>query len=157
MQLVEANEVRLRLAADYANLEKRIQAERSSIRETAANDLLERLFPIMDNLYRASSYAPTIAIDTEFGQLTEEDFKKIANYFQGLRMIEKQLEDTLATAGLTRIPTKDEPFNHNLHEAISYEASVEVPAEHIIDEVEAGWQINGKVIKPAKVRVSQGN
>lgn len=155
-ELAEAKEARLRLAADYANLEKRVLSERSTLRDSATTELLERLFPIMDNLYRASSHAPTVAVDADFGKLSEEDFKKIAKYFQGLRLIEKQLEETLATAGLTRVPTKGEPFNHNLHEAISYEASAEVPAEHIIDEVEAGWQIGGKVIRPAKVRVSQG-
>jgi molecular chaperone GrpE len=147
-QLAQANEARLRMAADYANLEKRIQEERI--------ELLEKLFPIMDNLYRSSTYAPTISVDDDFGKLSEEDFKKIANYFKGLRLVEQQLEATLAAAGLERIPTKGQPFNHNLHEAISYENSTEVPAEHIIDEVESGWQVNGKVVKPAKVRVSQG-
>lgn len=155
-QLAQANEARLRMAADYANLEKRINEERINLRGSATTELLEKLFPIMDNLYRSSSYAPTISLEEDFGKLTEEDFRKIANYFKGLRMIEQQLEATLSTAGLQRIPTKGEPFNHNLHEAISYENSAEVPAEHIIDEVESGWQINGKVVRPAKVRVSQG-
>lgn len=155
-QLAQANEARLRMAADYANLEKRIQEERIALRSSATTELLEKLFPIMDNLYRSSTYAPTISVDDDFGKLSEEDFKKIANYFKGLRLIEQQLEATLAAAGLERIPTKGQPFNHNLHEAISYENSTEVPAEHIIDEVESGWQINGKVIRPAKVRVSQG-
>jgi len=154
-ELEESNTARLRLAADYANLERRISEERLKLREAGTTDLLEKLFPIMDNLYRASTHAPSINLN-DVSKLSEDELKKISNYFNGLRLIEQQLEKTLSEAGLERIPTQGEPFNHNLHEAISYEQSSIVPAEHVIDEVESGWQINGKVIRPAKVRVSQG-
>lgn len=155
-ELAQANEARLRMAADYANLERRIEQDRARIFEASRTELLEKLFPIMDNLYRSSRYAPTISLDQGFGALGEEDFKKIANYFNGLRLIEQQLEATLSAAGLQRVTTIGAPFDHQLHEAISYEKSSTVPADHVIDEIESGWQINGKVIRPAKVRVSQG-
>lgn len=144
-----------RLAAEFANFQRRTESEKLTIAERAKTDLLEKLFPIVDNLERASLHAPTINLDS-FAELSEEDFKKIASYFAGLRLIEKQLEAALAQAGLTRIAAAGQVFNPNLHEAISYEASTQVPADHIIDEVESGWQIAGKVVRPAKVRVSQG-
>ena len=65
------------------------------------------------------------------------------------------MEDALADVGLKRIQTSGATFDHNLHEAISYEQS-ELPAETIIGETESGWTIDGKVVKPAKVRVSKG-
>lgn len=144
-----------RLAAEFANFQRRSEQDSSRLGEHVRTELLEKLFPIMDNLYRASIHAPAIDV-ANFGALTEDDFKKIATYFEGLRQIEKQLEATLQQAGLTRIATRGEVFNPNLHEAISYEANMQVPADHIIDEVESGWQINGRVVRPAKVRVSQG-
>lgn len=153
--LAEAEAARLRTLADYQNLEKRMIAEREAVQRKATASVLENLFPIFDNFYRASSHAPQVGLE-DLPNLTEEDYKKIFNYFQGLKMIEKQMEEVLASAGLTRIPTKGLLFDPSLHEAISYEPSTDVPADHIIDEIEAGWQIQGSVIRPAKVRVSQG-
>lgn len=149
-ELESAQEARLRIAADYANLERRVQQERETLRESGATELLEKLFPIMDNLYRASTHAPAVEL-SDITKLNEEELKKITTYFSGLRMIEQQLENTLAEAGLERIKSKGEPFNHNLHEAISYEETNLVPEDYVIDEVESGWQINGKVIRPARL------
>lgn len=101
-------------------------------------------------------YRPFSDLALPLPNLTEGDYQKIFNYFSGLRLIERQLEQVLGEAGLKRIPTADQPFDHNLHEAISHEPSVEVPADHIIAEIEAGWTIDDTVIKPAKVRVSKG-
>jgi len=154
-RLAHEHEARLRLASEYANYQKRVEQELKRIHSNAKSDVLEKLFPVLDNLYRASTHAPAIELDGDLSQLSEEDFKQINKYFQGLRQIEKQLEDVLAQNGLTRIKTTGEQFDHNLHEAISYEPS-DLPAETIIGEIEAGWQIDGKVLKPAKVRVSKG-
>ena len=154
-QLEDAQNARLRIASDYANLERRIADERASLRASATASLLEELFPIFDNFYRASLHAPNIKLE-DLPKLTEDDFKKILNYFQGLKMIEKQREEVLSSVGRKRIATKGQPFDPNLHEAVSAEANSEVPPDHIIDEIEAGWQIGDKVIRPAKVRVSQG-
>lgn len=153
--LAKLEESYQRVSAEYANFRRRSDEEKAVLAAHVKAELLEKLFPIMDNLERASQHAPTIPLD-DFTALTEDDFRRIANYFSGLRQIEKQLETTLQNAGLKRIATTGEVFNHHLHEAISYEPSSQVPADHIIGEVESGWQINGKVVRPAKVRVSQG-
>lgn len=147
-----SEESRTRLASDYANLERRIEQERDEIGQRAGAKWLSKLFPIMDNFYRAANHAPVISAD---GILEEDELARIHKYFEGLRQIEKQLEETLAQAGLTRIKTKGEHFDPNLHEAISYEDS-DLPAETIIDEVEGGWLLKDAVLKPAKVRVSKG-
>jgi molecular chaperone GrpE len=153
IKLAEAQEARLRLAADYQNLEKRFVQEREKLSEQAVVSVLEELFPIFDNFYRSSSHAPEIG-DTN--ELSPEQIAKIVSYINGLKMIEHQMEELLARLGLTRIASKGELFDPNLHEAISYEPSKDVPADYVIDEVEAGWQIGDSVIRPAKVRVSQG-
>lgn len=145
---------RARLTADYANLERRMHEQREQNAHAGSAALLEKLFPIFDNFYRASAHAPTVSIE-DLPNLTEDDFKRLFNYFNGLKMIEKQMEETLGEAGLKRIPTKGEQFDPNLHEAVSYEAN-ELPADQIIDEIEAGWMLTENVLKPAKVRVSKG-
>ncbi len=151
-----SEESRTRLAADYANLERRIAEERGKVADRASTQWLKKLFPILDNFYRASTHAPTISLDDDETTLSEEAFQKIHAYFVGLRQIEKQLEEVLVESGLKRIPTKGKVFDPNIHEAISYEPSSEIASDHIIDEIEAGWILNGEIIRPAKVRVSQG-
>lgn len=151
-QFEAERDAKLRLAADYANLERRVQEERAHIFQMATASFLEKLFPIFDNFYRSSSHAPVVS-----GELpTADEWQKIVTYLNGVSMIEKQLETALAEAGLKKINTKGQQFDLNLHEAISYEDSKEFPADTIIDEVEAGWILNDKVLKPAKVRVSKG-
>jgi len=147
-----SEESRTRLASDYANLERRIEQEKNEIGQRAGATWLAKLFPIMDNFYRAANHAPAISAD---GVLGEDELTRIHKYFEGLKQIEKQLEDTLAQAGLTRIKTRGQHFDPTLHEAISYENGG-LPAETVIDEVEGGWLLNGSVLKPAKVRVSKG-
>lgn len=147
-------DTKLRLAAELANFQKRAETEHSNLMKHATGSLLERLVPVLDNFYRASTHAPEVSLE-DLPKLTEEDYKKIFTYFSGIRMIERQMEEALAEAGLKRIQTTGEPFDHNLHEAISHEQS-ELPADTIIGEIESGWMIDDQVIKPAKVRVSKG-
>ncbi|MDO8650222.1 MAG: nucleotide exchange factor GrpE [Candidatus Berkelbacteria bacterium] len=153
-KLKEETDAKLRLAAELANVQKRAEAERGNLMKHATAGLLEKLVPVLNNFYRASTHAPEVSLE-DLPNLTEEDFKKIFNYFSGIRMIERQMEEALSEAGLKRIQTSGVTFDHNLHEAISYEES-DLPADIIIGEIESGWMIDESVIQPAKVRVSKG-
>lgn len=144
-----------KLYADYKRLEDRAEGIHKSSSEEVLFEMMKKLTPVFDSFYRASTHAPEVTIE-DLPKLTEEEYTKIFNYFIGLRQIEKQMEEVLGTMGLKRIPTKDQLFDHNLHEAITHEENQEVPADHIIDEIEAGWMFDDKVIKCAKVRVSKG-
>jgi len=154
-ELAAEHEAKLRLAAELVNMQKRAEVEKSNLMKHATANLLERLVPVLNNFYRASTHAPEVSLE-DLPKLTEEDYRKIFNYFSGIRMIEKQMEEVLAEVGLKRIQTTGVIFDHNLHEAVSHEPSTEFPADHVIAEVEAGWMIDHAVIKPAKVRVSKG-
>ena len=133
----ELEEALKRSLADFDNYRKRTEAQKIELISFAKADFMAKITPVLDNFGRA------------FEHLDVTD-PKIA----GIKQIEKQLEDILASEGLKRISTQGE-FNPNLHEAISYEEN-EIPADSIIGEAESGWEFNGKVIKPAKVRVSKG-
>jgi molecular chaperone GrpE len=131
-----------RTAADYANFRKRTEDERKQLIPLAqANTLLE-LTPVLDNFRRATEHLP---------EHLEKD-----NWVTGVLYIEKQLEQIFEQLGVTKIKTIGETFNHEFHEAIGEETSTTVPANHIISEVEGGYTMNGKVLKPAKVKVSSG-
>lgn len=149
----ELEQSRARLAADYQNLSRRMEEQRSEIYQLATAQVLEKLFPVIDNFYRAAEHQPNLSADA---LASEESIKKFTSYIAGLNMLEKQLMQTVNELGLTKIETKGAMFDANLHEAISYENNADVPEDYIIAEVEAGWCISGKVIKPAKVRVSKG-
>jgi len=154
-ELEKSEQARSRITADYHNLEKRLVKEQQELRHRHASDLLEKLFPIFDNLYRASHHAPALTVD-DIAKMNEEDLSKIASYFAGLKMIEGQMEQVLAEAGLQRIATQGTHFDPQLHEAVSYEINPDFAPEMVIGEIEAGWLLNGRVVRPAKVRVSQG-
>jgi len=127
-----------RTQADFENYKKRTEAQRQETADFIKADFLTRLAPVMDNFRRAFEYVDT-------------NDPKIA----GLKLIEKQLEDILKSEGLEKIDTTG-IFDPNLHEAVSHEAHDKTPADHIIAEVESGWRLGDKVIKPSKVRVSKG-
>ena len=112
----------------------------------------------MDNFRRAAEHAPSVEVTGgNIPPLTEEEFIRIHAYFEGVRQIERQLEQTLQEYGLKRIDTTNQIFDHNKMEAIAYESHPEIPDSSVIDEIEGGYELNGKVIRPAKVRVSKGN
>lgn len=105
----------------------------------AKAEFMTKLTPVLDNFYRA------------FSQI-----KKNSEMTNGFRQIQKQLEDILKNEGLEKIPSDaGTKFDPNFHEAISYEQNSK-PKDTIIDTYESGWQFQGKVLKPAKVRVSRG-
>ena len=128
-----------RTQADFENYKKRSEDLRGEVLNLMKADFLAKITPVLDNFRRAFEHAP----DDEFGR--------------GVKQIEKQLEDILTAEGLQKIPAKPgDKFDCNIHEAISCEENKKIPSDHIIAETESGWMIEGKVIKPAKVRVSRG-
>lgn len=138
-KLKELEEGWKRTQADFENYKKRTEEQRGEVLNMIKTDFLAKITPVLDNFSRAFNHAP------------DDDFAK------GVKQIEKQLSDVLASEGLERLNVNmGEKFDCNFHEAISSEENQEIPADHIIAEVESGWKFMDKVIKPAKVRVSKG-
>lgn len=128
-----------RTRADFDNYQKRTEEQKLELLGLLKADFLAKITPVLDNFGRAFAHAP------------KNEFAK------GVKHIEKQLEDILVSEGLNRISVSPgDKFDCNLHEAISCETNNDFAADLIIGEVESGWIFAGKVIKPAKVRVSKG-
>lgn len=153
-ELQAKTETLQRLSADYANYQKRVEADTENVAKRASHNLLTKLFPIFDNFYLAVRHKPASIADKP--NLTDEERRAISLFIDGVALIERQLEETLGGLGLRPIGQTGEAFDPARHEAISYEPN-DLPAETVITALETGWELDGVVIKPAKVRVSQGH
>ena len=128
-----------RLQAEFDNYRKRIARENENFRDFAVADAAKALLPVIDNFSLAlknSSAKP-------------EDLRK------GVELIHKQLQDVLQKLNVHQIPAKGEPFDPNVHEAIEVVENNEVPDHHVLEELQPGYRIKGRLLRPAMVRVAK--
>ncbi|HNV86890.1 MAG TPA: nucleotide exchange factor GrpE [Candidatus Omnitrophota bacterium] len=133
----------LRTAADYENAKKRLAKEREDYLRFANESLISGLLPAIDNLDRALDHTEALA---------EESAKALRD---GVSLVKKQLLDFLKTKGLERIEAVGKKFDPHFHEAIGHIESGDHPDETVLEELEAGYLLNDKLLRPAKVRISQ--
>jgi molecular chaperone GrpE len=130
-----------RCQADFDNFKKRTIAEKAIWQEEARIDFLSEMLPILDNLSLMTASRPP----------------EIENnpWVQGVVIICKQINETLAEMNVEKIePNTNDKFDHNLHDAISSEASDQVEPDHIIKTLKPGYKINDRIIRPAVVVTS---
>lgn len=142
-QLEQLEQRLARVTADYENFRRRTEEERRNLIAMAQAHTLLELTPIIDNFRRATTHLPAEL--------------KNNNWVTGVLYVEKQLEQICTEIGLEKIKTEGSIFDPNLHEAIETEPSATVPSNHITVELEGGYTFKGKVLKPAKVKVSSGS
>jgi molecular chaperone GrpE len=136
--LASQMEVQLKRAvADYQNLEKRVAEGRSELSQWATADLIRRLLPILHNF------------DQVLKGAGEEERK--TGWFKGVELSVKQLQDILRSEGLDEIEA-DGQFDPALHEAVDTQEGED---DKILDVVQKGYTLNGKVLQPAKVVVGR--
>ena len=137
-KLAEMNDKYLRLYSDFDNFRKRTAKEKIDLIQSGGEDVFKSLLPIVDDFERAiKSNAATTDINT---------------VNEGVNLIYNKLKNTLTQRGLEEMKSLGESFNTDLHEAIT---SIAAPTEDgkgkIVDELEKGYMLNGKVIRFAKV------
>jgi molecular chaperone GrpE len=131
---------RVRIQADFENYKKRVDRERETDQLHAAARVVQNLLPVLDNFERAIASA------------TGEDHG--SSLHQGVQLIFRQLLDELRREGLVAIDTVGEPFDPELHEAVATEEHGELPHQTIIEELQRGYSLNGRLLRPALVKVS---
>ncbi|MEW5768102.1 MAG: nucleotide exchange factor GrpE [bacterium] len=129
-----------RLKAEFENFKKRMIREKEQFLKLANEGLILELLPVMDNFERAINHGE----DNSEGLL------------EGMKLIKKQWDDVLAKRGLSRMEVVGQKFDPTKHEAMLHMESEEHPEEHITEELISGYQLNDKVLRPAKVVVSKG-
>ena len=129
-----------RALADYANLKKRFEKEREEIAKYASEMLFMRLLPVIDNLDRAVGYA------------NQEEQK--SSLYMGVKMTLQQAHEMLQSIGFSHIQAKaGEEFNPHLHEAVEMVAGEQAK---IVEILQPGYKLDEKVIRPAQVKVGNG-
>jgi molecular chaperone GrpE len=136
---VELENYAKRLQADFENYKKRTQKDRAEYAQFANTDLILQILPVMDNFRLAVHHLPKELQDN--------------TWVAGVRHIETQLEHILRSEGVESIETVGHQFDPYLHEAIE-EVESEKPPGEIVEEVQHGYSLAAKVIRPAKVKVS---
>jgi molecular chaperone GrpE len=129
--------------ADYANYQKRVQKEIDTARRFACQPLIADLLPGLDNLARAVAAADSNASAT--------------GLLDGVRMVHQQLLDALARHGVRAIEAIGKPFDPIFHEALLERPSAEAPDRTVLQELEKGYLLHDRVIRPAKVVVSKAD
>lgn len=141
-QVSELKDKNLRLMAEFDNFRRRSLKERSDLIKSAGEDVLKNILPLVDDFERALN-----------AMETSEDAKAIK---EGIDLIYNKFITFLGENGVKSIPTQNEDFNTDLHEAITmFPAPTEEQKGKIIDCVSKGYTLNEKVIRFSKVVVGK--
>jgi molecular chaperone GrpE len=130
----------LRTAAEFDNYRKRMDKERRDLAEYAAADIVAEILPILDNFERALQAPPGA---------DPESFRK------GIELIHKQMLDLLRKRGVKPIEALGADFDPNLHEAVIHEASDAHRDGEVMQELQRGYRLGERLLRPAMVKVAK--
>jgi molecular chaperone GrpE len=128
-----------RAAADFQNFKRRTEQEREEVARLANAALIINILPILDDLERA-----LLSVDAHLAGLTWVD---------GIRLIYRKFQAVLEAAGVSEIKTEGQEFDPRVHEAVMYGEGEE---GKIVSEVQRGYTLDGRVLRPAMVVVGRG-
>ena len=131
----------LRAMADFKNFRARVEKEKRTAMRFASEKLATDLLPVLDNFERTVAHLDQGAtVDVMRG---------------GIAAVERQFRTVLEAQGIKRIESVGQPFDTERHEALGFQTS-EHPEGHVAGEIEPGYTMHEKVIRPARVRIAQG-
>lgn len=136
-QLAEGAERMKRLQADFENFRRRTRQEKEDLSNMVVQDFIKELLPMLDNFDRALAAEATDA----------------ARFQQGVEMIYNQLSEILKNRGMELIDTKGAKFDPNFHQAVMRVENPDLEDESIAMELQKGYMVKGKVIRPSMVQV----
>jgi len=141
-EVQQAKDQYLRALAEADNAKKRLHREQQEFVRYAAESVVRSLLPIVDSLDQA-----LVAVDRQ------ADPQAVV---KGVHLIYRQLLGLLEKEGVKRIPTVGEPFDPHQHEAVAQvEPGDGVADDTVAEEVQVGYTMHGKVIRPAIVKVAK--
>ena len=130
----------LRLAADFDNFRKRQEQEKEALLKYGAENTVKKLIEVLDNFDRGIKAIETV-----------EDCDKVKECYN---LAYKNFIDVLTKIGLETIKAEGETFDPNFHEAVMQTPSLEVPEHTIIAELQKGYKLGDKVLRPTLVNVA---
>jgi molecular chaperone GrpE len=127
-----------RAQAEFENARRRATKEQQDFRDYAAADSIRSLLPVLDSF--------------ELALRAKSD---PADFRSGVELIYKQLQDALTKLGVRAIPAKGEPFDPHVHEAIEMVETSDVPDHEVLEELQRGYKIKDRLLRPAMVKVAK--
>jgi molecular chaperone GrpE len=132
----------LRLAAEFDNSRKRAERERADLIEYAAADAVKSLLPVLDDFERALQAIPAGKAHSAAGLV------------KGIELTYQHLCEALTRLGLQPIPALGQPFDPNLHHAIEMVRDDKYGQPTVVEEMQRGYTLKGRLLRPAMVRVA---
>jgi molecular chaperone GrpE len=133
----------LRAAADLDNYRKRVAREKEELARFTAERVVAALLPVLDNLERALNAAEQQGDQTAL--------------IEGIQQVHGQFRRTLEEFGLKEVAAHaGHPFDPNLHEAVAQASSTEHPEGHVLEQLQRGYKLADRLLRPARVVVSKG-
>lgn len=140
-EVAELNNRLLRAQADYDNFRRRTRLDMEAAAKYKAQSLIEELIPAIDNFDRA------LAVKAE-----SDDAKSL---LQGMEMVYRQLTEALKNEGLETINAVGQSFDPHYHQAVMQVESDEHEPNQVVEELQKGYKLKDRVIRPTMVKVSQ--
>ena len=131
----------LRTLADMENLRKRTQREKEELAKFANENILREILPVIDNLERAVEHA--------------EQADNTEGLLEGVQMTLTQFSQVLERFGVKPVESLGQPFDPNLHQAMGQMESQEYPANSVAQQMQKGYQLNERLLRPAMVMVAK--
>lgn len=134
-----------RRQTDFDNFKNRVERERSETFTNQIGNLATQMLPVLDNMNRALEFAE------RRNEASSADFHE---FFQGIVLVNQQLNEVLGEMGVSPVLAVGEPFDPHLHEAVATEETEMYPPNTIISEFLRGYQIGSRLIRAAMVKVA---
>lgn len=141
----ELVELMARRQADFENYRKRNERERAETYSRVAGEVASRILPVLDNMRRA------VAAETSVEATESKEFRE---FLHGVELISRQLNGVLEDLGVTPVPTVGHPFDPHVHEAVATEQTEAHEPDTITQEIQRGYRIGEKLLRPAMVKVA---
>lgn len=135
-------EALLRKSADFDNLRRRAEKEKTDFFKFALSEVFSDLLEVLDNFERALQH------------LSNGDEAAGTDVHVGIEMISRQLGDVLKKYGLEEVPALGLPFDPNVHEAVVREETAGISPGTVLAVLQRGYVLNGRLLRPAKVKVA---
>jgi molecular chaperone GrpE len=143
-QIAEMKEQMLRVAAEAENTRRRTEREANDARAYAIQKFARDLLGAADNLSRATAHAPKDAED-----------QVVKNFVVGVEMTEKELQQAFERNGLKKVePARGDKFDPHFHQAMMEQPAEDVAAGAVIQTIQAGYELFGRIVRPAMVIVA---
>jgi len=141
-ELATVKDTLLRRMADFENAKKRLEREKDDYHKFANEKIIQAFLPVLDNLDRALAHRTN--------DVTADSL------LAGIDLIKKQIDDILKSFGLRKVETVGKLFDPHMHEAMGTVSTDAYPPDSVVEEIQPGYFLKDKLLRPAWVRIAAG-